>query len=168
MSVISHVMHCASCSVADCAHLLMRSVNYEIPALKRQIAKAQQLQQVPVTCVLYSPCGGAAEWHSVRVTHSQEHSQRFMFKFSYRFSPFLAPNCTLLTAINHIIPVLERWALTCSGQAVCSQTLWRTTHFQYCNHLIGCNLYLGTRNREMSVLSALPVQVVQTCCHFSR
>ena len=133
MSVISHVMHCASCSVADCAHLLMRSVNYEIPALKRQIAKAQQLQQVPVTRVLYSPCRGAAEWHSVRVTHSQ-----------------------------------AQWALTCSGQAVCCQTLWRTTHFQYSNHLIGCNLYLGTRNREMSVLSALPVQVVQTCCHFSR
>ena len=33
---------------AEAAHLLIRSVNYEIPSLKRQIGKCQQTQRVRV------------------------------------------------------------------------------------------------------------------------
>ena len=34
------------CVEADCASFLMRYVNYEIPAIKRQIGKCQQTQRV--------------------------------------------------------------------------------------------------------------------------
>jgi hypothetical protein len=32
--------------LAEASHMLIRNVNYEIPSLKRQIAKSQQTQRV--------------------------------------------------------------------------------------------------------------------------
>jgi len=35
-----------TCISAESAQMLMRNVNYEIPALKKQIARCQQIQKV--------------------------------------------------------------------------------------------------------------------------
>ncbi len=66
-----YTVHCTSCSVAECASILLRSVNYEIPAVKRQIAKAQQLQKVPVAHQLYWSCLSADEGVGCCVTRSK-------------------------------------------------------------------------------------------------
>lgn len=76
-----YTMHCTSCSVAECANILMRSVNYEIPAVKRQIAKAQQLQKVPVTHQLHWSCLSADEGHGVLCNTFQIHLHQFMLRF---------------------------------------------------------------------------------------
>jgi len=60
MQLLNHLIHSLNLlfisptSAAEAAQMLARSVNYEIPALKRQIAKCLQLQQVRLDFFRYS------------------------------------------------------------------------------------------------------------------